>query len=244
MIPVVIPSAGRAKTITTHRAFARSVVCIPAAEEAAYRASNPELELMAHPDSVKGISLKRQWIYEKYGDVLMVDDDVRFVTTRHYEGNKNQRLTKQEANDLVDATAESARELGVYLFGFGTTSVPTTYNDRQPIRITGFVAGYAMGLLKGSKLWFPAEAATTEDMWISALNAHFHRLCFVDERYGMNIGPHWSAKATGGMALVRTNETEKEGTEFLRRAFGSAIVRKQRTALAEHSWARSLRVPW
>lgn len=102
-----------------------------------------------------------------------------------------------------------------------------------------------MGLLKGSKLWFAEEAVISSDMFVSGLNAHFHRICFVDERYGMNGAGHYT-KAVGGMALIRTEQAEKDATEFLRRSFGSAIVRKTpgSTELSKYSWSRSLKVPW
>lgn len=123
-IPVVVPSAGRAAGLSTHKAFAEIIVCIPESELGQYRQFHPDLEYVTHPDSLKGLTLKKQWIYEKFGDVFLTDDDVRDVHRRARIEGEPVRLTGKEANDVVDATAESARNLGVYLFGFSRETHP------------------------------------------------------------------------------------------------------------------------
>ena len=74
---VVIPSAGRADRVKAVRAINADVLCVPESEANAYRRRNYGVDLVTHPDSVRGLPAKRQWIADRFGDVFMVDDDVK-----------------------------------------------------------------------------------------------------------------------------------------------------------------------
>lgn len=75
-VKIVIPTAGRAETITSHKYVSNCIICVPAKEKSKYQEHNPEAEYVTHPDSISGIALKRQWIYEKFKNVFMMDDDL------------------------------------------------------------------------------------------------------------------------------------------------------------------------
>ena len=76
-LTVVIPSAGRADRVRTHKAIKADVLCVPECEADAYRRRGYGVEIVTHPDTVRGLPAKRQWIADRFGDVFMVDDDIR-----------------------------------------------------------------------------------------------------------------------------------------------------------------------
>src|SRR3954469_4218589 len=76
-LTVVIPSAGRADRVRAAKAIAADVLCVPDSEVDAYRRRGYGVEVVPHPDTVRGLAAKRQWIADRFGDVFMVDDDVR-----------------------------------------------------------------------------------------------------------------------------------------------------------------------
>lgn len=76
-VKIIIPSKGRAKLITTHNYIINAIVCVAESELAEYKEHNPEVEYVTHPDSVIGIANKRQWIYDKFHNVFMMDDDLK-----------------------------------------------------------------------------------------------------------------------------------------------------------------------
>jgi hypothetical protein len=82
-----------------------------------------------------------------------------------------------------------------------------------------------------------------EEFWECGRNAHLHRYCFVDMRFG-TANKHLSM--AGGLADFRTADTEREDFEYLKRAFGEAIQLRGaalgRTKARE--WSRSLQVPF
>jgi hypothetical protein len=231
------------------KAVAGAVLCVPEPQAADYRAAHPGAEVVTHPDSVVGLSLKRQWVYEKFGDVFMLDDDVpALIRTYGLAPSTRGRLSPDEARAAIEATAETARALGAYLFGFAATGDQRTYSPQAPFRLTGYCNGCALGLLAGSKLWFHPEAVAVEDFWVSGLNAHHHRFAFFDTRFAA------IQKATfanpGGLAEHRTPATEEADYKFLRRMFGDAVRLKThderfgRRARRSSAWARKMVLPY
>ena len=78
-IKIVIPSMGRADRVLTKDAISNAVLCVPESEEAAYREHNPGMEILTHPDTLKGLTLKRQFIYEHFPNSFQIDDDIKHL---------------------------------------------------------------------------------------------------------------------------------------------------------------------
>lgn len=247
-IAIVIPSHLRAGRVLAKKAIAGAVLCVEASQAEKYRRHNPEMEIVAHPDAVRGLSLKRQWIYQRFGDVVMVDDDVHYFQ-RCYRLHGECRMSAEEARSAVEATAETCRRLGGYLFGLANTANQMHFNASKPFRLTGFINGCCLGLLAGSRLFFHGEAVAVEDFFVSALNAHYHRFCFVDTSFG----PHQvdTFKGIGGQAAFRSTATECADLRFLQRMFGAAAQPKAairnrfgKQVPSSSAAARTLRLPF
>ena len=247
-LTVVIPSAGRADRVKAVKAIRADVLCVPASEAKAYEAPHYGVEIVAHPDTVRGLAAKRQWIADRYGDVFMVDDDVRaFVRLWLPTYRRDYRLTAQEARDAAEATYQTATEMGAYLFGFAFFGDTRLFRPQKPFLLTGYVNGCCFGLRAGSKLKFRTDVVAVEDMAISGMNAYYHRYLFVDQRFGPRQEKTFANP--GGQALHRTAETERRDTETLRRLFGAAVVEKRvnpKIGKTHHRTVaqRSLRIPF
>ncbi|WP_151088777.1 GREB1-related protein [Hymenobacter baengnokdamensis] len=75
-VEVGIPSHKRAGRIATLGLLPSAIVCIAESQAAEYRAAHPGAQLVTHPDSVVGLQAKRNWMYQHFGNLLMVDDDL------------------------------------------------------------------------------------------------------------------------------------------------------------------------
>lgn len=242
-IKVVIPSMGRADRVLTKNAISNAILCVPEAEEAAYREHNPGMEILTHPDSLKGLPLKRQFIYDHFPNSFQIDDDVKQIRRLYTEAGEDAILDKDEAFDIVQYIGNCAKMAGCYLFGINKEPNPLAYDEWHPISLSGIING-DIGLLEGSKLFFHEMARTTDDYWISGYNAFVNRYCWIDKRF-VAVAPGTFTN-TGGTANIRTQQIEMEDTLFLRRQFGEAIVLKEDTVKAKRKseYQRTLKIPY
>lgn len=243
-VQIVIPSHKRAGNVITSKLLPFASVCVPESQVSEYYRADPNTHYIGHPDSVVGLTRKRQWIYETLGDVFMLDDDITACRRLYTEPGEPTDLNELEIAELIDRTAWSARKAGAYLFGFNNRPNPTMYNPLQPIQLTGYVTGCATGLLAGSKLWYNPDIKCNEDYWISLLNAYHHRVIWRDNRFAFIQKDTFTAK--GGLAEFRNVEAEKADFELLKKCFGEAVELKVDTKLAKrkHPYQKTMRVPF
>lgn len=242
-IRIVIPSAGRADRVLTTKAISNATLCVPESEASAYSLHNPGVPIVTHKDSLKGLTLKRQFILESFPNSFQIDDDIKHITRLYAGKGEPYKLTPDEAYDVVQMIGNCAKLAGCYLFGISKEANPLAYNDMKPIELNGIVNG-DMGLLEGSKLFFHELAKVSEDYWISAYNAFIHRYCWIDKRFSAIAEKTFGNK--GGCANHRTTDQEREDTLFLRKMFGDAIQVKQDTVLSKKKteYQRTLKIPY
>jgi hypothetical protein len=243
---IISPTHGRAGNLPVLQLLPDIPLCVAVSQEAKYRAAHPGVELVIHPDEVVGIGAKRQWIYEKFGDVFMLDDDVaRCHDLTRGAREKMQVLDPQRVRDLIYRLFDQAEQMGAYLVGFNFFAHPGAFRPQRPFQLTGSAAGRAFGVREGGDIWFPKHKHIfTDDLYISALNAHKHRFCLLDQRYCFLAPGTWARE--GGMNHLRTWETMQENNRLMDEAFGDAVVKKQGTKLAglTHEAQIAIKVPW
>lgn len=242
-IDIVIPSMGRAENVITKKCIKNAILCVPESEEKAYAEFNPGMPILTHPDSLKGLARKRQFIYEHFPNSFQIDDDIKSIERVYTEKGENTHLDADEAYDVVQFCGNMAKLAGCYLFGFNHNPNPLGYNEIKPIRLTGILNG-CIGLLEGSKLYFSEKAVVSEDYWICALNAFYHRKMWCDERFSI-VGKDTFGNA-GGCSNYRTLKQEEEDTIFLRQTFGEVIKIKEDTFIAKrkNEFQRTLSIPF
>ncbi len=242
-IDIIIPSHKRAGRIPTLNAISNAKLCVPEAQKEEYASKHPNTEIIAHPDSVKGLTAKRQWIYENYPNVFMIDDDIKNFTRLYIEKGEDAKVHPDDAYEIVQWAGNVAKLMGCYLFGFNKNPSPAQYIEHKPIKRTGYVGG-TIGMLEGSKLYYDTDMQVVEDYQICALNAYYHRHCFIDTRFSV-VGTETFGNV-GGCASYRTKEIEKIDTLKLRKKYGEIIDLKKDTALAsrKHEYMRTLKIPF
>jgi hypothetical protein len=206
-----------------------------------YEANN-DCEIITHPDSVVGLSPKRQWIVDNIGDCFQVDDDL--VSVKSMVTGRN--IPSDEIHSHIEDLYFMALDANIKLFGFNRIANPVVYSGLEPYKCTGFVSGGGIGLIKDENLWFPEDMNVIEDYWYSALNAHYNRKCLINQMISFSFRD--SKGQSGGCADYRTVQKEKDGYITLRKAFGEAIVPKgngnPRVKQKNDQWEKSLRVPF
>lgn len=249
-LKVVCPSHHRPKQLDVLGAVLLDAIVVPESQRAAYEAAETGVEIVTHPDAIVGIGPKRQWILEKFGDVFMVDDDVtsfqRLYLPKFQARSRSTRMTPAEARALIESTYQLAGEFKCYLFGFAGGSDPRNYTGMKPFRLTGALNGAAFGFRRGHKLFFHPKIVAAHDIFVSGLNAFHHRYCLMDVRFG--AAQRKTFGNPGGLAGIRTYESEVEDTEILKTQFGVAIKsrsgNRKRLGQVKSPGNRSLVVPY
>lgn len=227
----LILSHKRAGQVKTHLHIPDCKLVVPESQADDYAKHHPGVELVTHPDSVVGIWAKRQWCWERFGSQMQFDDEfVGFYRCYRTQGSwKKPALGPERAVELIEATADRARKLGAYLFGFGHHIKPEWYDGFKPFRFGRYTRSGALGLLEGGKFWWPTDVTLGDgdDYWICLLNAHYHRYAFFDRRFCAHFDDFYDPDnpPTGGLEEFRTeDELEDEATTFLQRHFGREVI--------------------
>jgi len=249
LVKVIIPSHRRADKVLTKDAVANCALCVEESQEAEYRKHNPDMEIIVHPDTVIGYAPKIQWILDQFdeGDIFILNDDLKSMKRMYTGPGVEAKVDPLTAYELIQACAATAMNLGAYLFGFTKNQKPLMYNSQKPLSLSGYVIGGWCGILKGSKLFLPTDHRFTavDDYWLSGLNAFHHRYAFIDNRFSFNTTDIFTGE--GGFSGIRTLETERKDTLFLRDMFGDAIQIKKPTAQRKRlvqPYERTLYVPY
>lgn len=231
-VAIVVPSAGRATSVLTR--IAGMVLFVPESQANAYRKQNTGVRVESHPDDAYAtLGAKRQAVYERWGDVFLVDDDIVSVSRVYREGeDRDLRLSPGEAAELIQQTALDARDAGCYLFGFSQSAKHRDYSAHAPVSLTSHIDASAMGLLQSDRLYFSERLTAGEGDWMNLLNARMHRRSWSDLRFCFVQGGTTVKVRPGGRAGQRTAQSERDDTLHLRRMFGQAVQQKAATGAA------------
>lgn len=227
IVKVVIPSYRRADKVRAIE-IPNSVVCVPESEFDSYAANYGKDRVVAHPDSIIGIGPKRQWIIEQFKNVFMIDDEYDHLVRCYLpEGSEeSSHCTPEETYEIIQSTAETAKDLGTYLFGFSKTAKPLYFNPTDPFGVSvssSNLVYYGIGVLDGGGIFVPDDLNYNEDDFISLINAYYHRFCLINYRF---CEMSTTFRNVGGLSEYRSTEGEKEAYLYLKRKFGSAVRRK------------------
>jgi hypothetical protein len=239
-INIIIPSAGRAKQVLTN--IESQILCVPEAELEQYRKYN-DFEIIVHPDFIN-LAQKRNWIYKKFGDVFMADDDI--ITIERVYIHKNAILDPLEARNIIQNLYNLAKDIDAKIFGFCEDPNPNHYNPYKPLMLKGYINGCAIGMLKDEKLYFTEKTTAAESHWINLLNMYYNRYNLIDTRFHFRQKANSTFLGSGGQAARRTMASEARDTLFLRQTFGESVVlrRKKKNAKQLHAYQRSIKTPW
>lgn len=221
----VIPSAGRASTMTTHRLFRESFVCVPEAQASEYEKFHPAV--VAHPDSVHGMGQKRQWILDNFDDeiIFMADDDIDcLVYMGGEQGHKGGVVKKikdpEHIWEVLLNTAHIARDTGTNLFGFNEIPDLRKFDYIEPFSTRDRINGFAMGIIKDGQCFDP-RLVVKQDYDFFLMSLFWKRFIWRDDRYAF-VARHYTNK--GGLCGLRSTNKEIECIKILQHKFGSHVV--------------------
>lgn len=245
-VMIVCPTHGRAGRVRTFKLIPDIPLCVAESQLPLYEEHYPDAEFIVHPDDVKGIAPKRQWLMDRYERVFMVDDDVDALLNMTAAPGDEMKVTDPQAvRDIVERAFDMAEEMGLFLVGFNSYQDPALFRPQNPLKLNGMVSGHAIGFRQGGRIFYPPDPSMlTDDLYISALNAHFHRINLQDLRYSFaNVGT-WTNE--GGMAAHRTTQALVKNEEKMQGFFGDAIRRRTDTGRSSLKLEiqLTLKVPW
>lgn len=244
-IKIVCPSRKRADHLLTKNVIENLIVIVRQEEVEEYRRKNPDVEIIGTPEWVDNIAKTRQWMFDTFDQVFMVDDDVTGVHRTYIEKGETSKITdKQTVFEIIRECAYITKEIGAYVFGFQSIRNPNEYISHRPFRHTGYLNNSHIGFIKGHNLVYSQEFGEAEDYYISCLNYYKHRYAFIDTRFTFHTKDNFLAQ--GGVNDLRTTEMMVENTLKLRKLFGEVVKIKKPTNNKSkvHLGERSLVFPY
>jgi hypothetical protein len=222
---VVIPSAGRASTMTTHKLFRESFVCVPESQAEEYRKYHPAV--VPHPDTVYGMGEKRQWILDNFDHdiIFMADDDISHLL---YMGKGDatvggvyDKITDPDHIwEVLLNTATIARDLGTNLFGFNEIPDKRKFDYIDPFSTRDRINGFAMGIIRDGQRFDP-RLVVKQDYDFFLMTLFWKRFVWRDQRYCF-VAKHYTNK--GGLCDHRSTSKEIACIKILQQKFGTNVV--------------------
>jgi hypothetical protein len=232
--------------MTTHKLLTNFVVCVPAAQAAEYEAVAPG-HVVTHPDEVRGLTPKLNWMFEHLADdeaVVFLDDDLEYICrcfTDPSEAKARKVTDPATVEAIIGQTLHLAAGVGAFYFGWESSeSTIRYYSGLQPFKLTGFINGCAMGFRTGHGLRFDERIVAKNDYDIACANAYRHRICLRDTRYAFCQRETFTG--AGGQSHFRNSETERRDVEILRQKFGDVITVGKQGGTRRRDYAGAMKV--
>lgn len=226
-LSIVIPSYKRAERVLSKKLVSDPIICVAESELGAYKEYNPECEIVTHPDRVKGLPAKRNWMVKHFGQLFMIDDDVHEFQPQFYpEGVSSANIVNpQLVRYIIERLHCVSSMLGVSVFGFSDSQRPLFYKPNKPYTMSERITGCAYGVIKSPNTFWPSDLVLKEDFWISGYVKFKERMILVDKRYAFKqkdtfINP-------GGLAEFRNTDRELEAMLRIKHSFGDCVKIKR-----------------
>lgn len=200
----------------------------------AYREMNPDCEIVTHPDTVKGLPAKRNWMVQHFGELFMLDDDVIEFQPLYYDEETscanitNPGVTRK----IIEKLWTVAKMLNVHLFGFSKNQRPLFYDPSKPYVMDERVTGCSYGVIKSPNTFWPKDLVLKEDFWISGYVKFTERLVLIDKRYAFKqkdtfVNP-------GGLSEYRNTDRELDAMMYIKKHFGDCVKIKSDNGLLKN----------
>lgn len=225
---VAIPSKGRAGRTRSDVVLPSAKLFVPRLEAIAYRKAS-KCEVVAVPDSVRGITPTRNWILDWAGKagidrVVQVDDDVR--TCGYIElladRSKKRRMTEADFLAEFDKLFDLTEDLGYRIWGVDTVGATRALYPFKPFLWQTYVTGSCMGIRRDTGIRFDESFTVKEDYEIT-LRCIKEDGGVVGARYFCWVNSHWTD--AGGCKDYRTQTMEEQTIRRLIRMYPGMIRR-------------------
>jgi len=232
---IIIPSKGRADTITTHLIFPSAKIVVIESEYEAYAKNVGADRLVTLPAGLSGLTDTRNFILDnwRHETIYMADDDAIGLGRNHIIGGghlddaayeKNIIKDPQICEAIIKELAALAESGGAWLFGLKWCK-DKHFSGFEPFKLSGFV-GQGLGFVKNHKLTYDKRCTLYDDYDISLMNLYQKRFCVVDQRYWLNVVD--TAVNPGGLSNERNQTRYEVCFKAMRKKWGSAVERRER----------------
>lgn len=233
-LSIVIPSYKRPERVLSKKLVSNPIICVSESELGVYSEMNPDCEIVCHPDSVKGLPAKRNWMVQHFGELFMLDDDVIEIQPQYYDSETScHNITNPDiVRKIIERLYTISKMLNVHLFGFSKSQRPLFYDPAKPYVMDERVTGCSYGVIKSKNTFWPKELVLKEDFWISGYVKYTERMVLIDKRYAFKqkdtfVNP-------GGLAEFRNTDREKEAMIYIKRHFGNCVKIKQENGILKN----------
>lgn len=221
---IAIPCVRGPETVRAVKAVEKPLLCVPSCEASEFRKLNLQAcGIVEYGDERLDLHEARNWIAKHWrqSDVWILDPDVVSVRRRWLRPVRKikrvaavpVKLSRKTATEAAQATISTGEACGTYLCGWYAAGSRGAYAPQAPFRLTGQVGLDSFGLGRGHGLRFDSRVGSYGSQWLSLLNAHRHRTCFVDERFTVEIKRPPAVKLDDADVV--------ESIRFMREHFGS-----------------------
>jgi len=232
-ITIACPSKGRPDKVLTNKVVDKVVLVVNENEKEEYEKYNSNNEVVSPPKHVNNLSKTRDWIINKYDNVVMMDDDIDTVRINYAETREKIKITDpKQVYDIILYTANIAKQLGTYMFGFSNIRNPVGYRSASPFKFVEFMPGATVGFLKGHGMYYDPRIETADDYFVTCLNAYYHRYSLINTMFTFLTVGNFTRE--GGVMENRTQKVVVNDTMILRETFGEIIQIKKPTHLKKH----------
>lgn len=219
---IVIVSRKRADVIMTAsmKMFPDALVSIAKEEVMDYvKAGVPRQQILAHPDDVLGLCMKKNWILKNIEDecCVMVDDDC--VGFSCLVGERARFIKEPEAIMTIIENAEHcARAIGTGLFTFSELGTDVRkYIPFKPFVLVGYPSG-VHGII-GREIWYDENLLLIDDVDIGLTAIKKYRVIWKDNRFAF-LDKRPTGFMAGGAQGLRTRKLEEEERAYLKLKWG------------------------
>lgn len=222
-ILVAIPTYRRYDSVPSLKLFPYGVLFVSESEESKYREHYPDAEIVTHPDTIKGLTPKLNFILryaidKGYDGVVKVDDDFKQgVCLTPFRSV----IDNDEIYQVLESLMVMCHDSGTNLFTFNQTADIRRYEQHYPIKLFSSVRIGIYGVLLKDRepQWFDERFILKQDMDYAFQTVYKYRHMLVDYRYSFVYEKTF--ENVGGCSTYRNTKTEESSIDNLRRKWGS-----------------------
>lgn len=224
-IRVCVPTLKRVGEVSTLGLCPCAALYVSPDEAAAYRAAYPKTEIVECAAGVQGnIARVRNHIMDREfangaDVVLMLDDDIKGM--EYWRENRRVKMPPQDFLPFIEKYSRVCEEWGFKMWGVNCVTDKLNYLEQTPFRTKVFCGGPFQCHLAGGGLRYDERIPLKEDYDMMIQQCNKWRGVLNVARFHVWVLQH---KNTGGCALYRNFQREREQLDLLVKKWGGAIV--------------------
>lgn len=232
-INYVVPSWGRAKTITTLSLLSKTRALVSEDQVEDYKRftglGDDRFIVCPREFQGHGKGIAQNWMldncWEDYDAVLSIDDDItrfRFHDKVDGENTEGTTLTEQQVYEYLENACEVAYEWGCGMFGISINHDPMVYDEFKPFRTLAYIDGGVVGFVRDDGLRYDTELTVKEDVdYFLQSVARYHKALRFEKLF-VNKGAFTNE---GGCQDIRTDALEQKQFKMMQKKWGSNVIR-------------------